>query len=164
MLNRPNQEAVAHHPGPVTAGDTLVVDASDVAVFTRHGQLVRVLQPGQYTVPAEFAGDFEIYFVRTVSNVGEKLGGNLGLPNVRVAFGTFTWRITDPERVVTSLLGQDPSGLARFVAQRAFGELRRLAMRTPDAARLQREAADPINAKLATIGVQLVSIDELTLK
>lgn len=166
MLNRTSGGAIAHHPGPVAAGDTLVVQPQDVAIFARHGALVRVLQPGQYAVPAEFAGDFEVYFVSTGPIVGVKLGGQIGLPNVRVAFGTLTWQIVDAEKAVKTVLGQDPEELGRHVTRMAMKEIKMLAMKSrgeKPAAQIQAEAVAPTNAALGPMGVQVRSIDELTL-
>lgn len=168
MIQRAGSEPIEHQRNGVTAGDTLEVAAGDVAIFAHQGQLVRVLQPGSYQVPAEFAGAMEVFFVRTRATEGEKFGGRLpsGLP-VRTAFGTCTWIIREPERAVMAL--GEAEGLGRSVIHAVQREVQHHgAQAALRGAPLDGSLHGPIladaNARLAPQGIEVLAITELAFR
>ncbi len=164
-------ELIEHRSGGVNAGDTLQVEHDDVAIFSRQGKLVRVLQPGTYQVPPEFAApDMEVFFVSTRTNHGEKFGGQLGagLP-VRAAFGELAWKIADPERAVVS--GVSGKELGRFVAARVVKAVQHvvatIAIKEKGELQLHAVMADTVreaNERLAGVGVEIVQLGDLQMR
>ena len=169
MIQRAGREPVEHQRNGVAAGDSIEVAAGDVAIFALQGQPVRVLQPGSYQVPAEFAGPaMEVFFVRTRATEGEKFGGRLpaGLP-VRTAFGTCSWIIREPERVVMALGGAE--GLGRLVVRTLQGEVQhhgaKAALRgAPLDGSLHGPILADANARLAPQGIEVLAIAEFALR
>lgn len=92
-------------------GDTVQVGAAETAVLSESGKPERVLGPGSYTVPEEFAGPYKVLdFVTTRPFRDMRFGGRLGpVPlasgPVSQAFGTFTIRVVSAERVVVNFGG-----------------------------------------------------------
>lgn len=120
MIQRPNAQFVCRHPGPVAAGAPLTVGADDRAFVVRNGRLERVLAPGSYEVPPEFAGPgVEIHFVSVAWRRDVKFGGPLpaGLP-ARMVYGTFAYHAADPERLLVATMMTPPDDFDRFVATR----------------------------------------------
>ncbi len=170
MIQRKGFDPIDHQTGGVSAGDTLEVSPHDVAIFARQGQFVRVLQPGSYQVPAEFAApDMEVFFVMTRPLHDEKFGGNLpgGLP-VRAAFGKINWVIRDPERAVMAVGFSDSSGFSRWVGKCFLDALKTAVGR----AHVQGTPMDGIelavlaaaNEKLAGQGVEVLEVTELQMR
>jgi hypothetical protein len=171
MIQRSQSDQLIEHQSKgVSAGDTLEVGEQDVAIFSRQGQLVRVLQPGSYQVPAEFAGpDMEVFFVTTRQHHDEKFGGQLpaGLP-VRTAFGKCSWVIRDPERAALAV-GDDAAGLGRFVTRQVQKAVQlhgaKAAMKgAPLDGSLHGPILAAANEKLGPLGLEVIAITELTFR
>ena len=109
----------------------LIVREGQVAVFINEGQLADVFKPGTYTLNTKnlpilttlkgwkygFNSPFkaEVYFVNTRLFTNEKWGTKnpfvlsderFGLVEIR-AFGTYTFRISDPGKFVVDVVGTD---------------------------------------------------------
>lgn len=109
----------------------LIVREGQVAVFINEGQLADVFKPGTYTLNTKnlpilttlkgwkygFDSPFkaEVYFVNTRLFTNEKWGTKnpfvlsderFGLVEIR-AFGTYTFRISDPGKFVVDVVGTD---------------------------------------------------------
>ncbi len=112
-------------------GAQLVVREGQMAVFINEGQLADVFKPGTYTLNTEnlpilatlkgwkygFNSPFkaEVYFVSTRIFTDEKWGtknpitlsdDRFGLVEIR-AFGTYTFRISDPGKFIVDVVGTD---------------------------------------------------------
>ncbi|WP_340066342.1 SPFH domain-containing protein [Ascidiimonas aurantiaca] len=112
-------------------GAQLVVREGQMAVFINEGQLADVFKPGTYTLNTQnlpilatlkgwkygFNSPFkaEVYFVSTRLFTDEKWGtknpimlndNRFGLVEIR-AFGTYTFRISDPGKFIKDIVGTD---------------------------------------------------------
>jgi len=174
-----DETLVAAHHGPARAGDTLVVASEDRCVFFRGGAALRVLEPGSYAVPAEFAGDdVRAYFIRQVPVPGQRFGGMLGVaPNGEMpkAWGEYTLRVTDPVRLTTQLVGHADPGTAddeaiRWVQTRVMNTAKRVIMkrliRGEDPAGPECAAAilDGSREELASFGLAVEAITNLAVR
>jgi hypothetical protein len=112
------EELVTRFEGAVVAGSPLIIGPDDVVVLVRDGAAIRVIGPGQYQVPAEFAGPAILaYFVRT-SPCPVKFGGPVSTPGGRRAvFGEATLQVTDPASAATQL-GDQPTSASSWLAPR----------------------------------------------
>ncbi|UOB19209.1 SPFH domain-containing protein [Abyssalbus ytuae] len=112
-------------------GAKLIVREGQMAVFINEGQLADVFKPGTYELTTQnlpvlatlkgwkygFNSPFkaEVYFVSTRIFTDEKWGtknpitlsdGRFGLVEIR-AYGTYTFRITDPGKFIIDVVGTD---------------------------------------------------------
>jgi membrane protease subunit (stomatin/prohibitin family) len=144
MIARPDAakpHIVWKHPDPtVPLGSQLTVEADEKAVFFRDGKVVSVLEPGRYTLTSanlpflsnlvdSFTGGnvliAEVFFVSMRENTGVKFGGPIGyvedpksgVPVQTMVHGEFSFRVTDPARLITGLVGM---GLAQSFEVRAW--------------------------------------------
>jgi hypothetical protein len=132
------ERVIARWVGPVEVGAPLIVTAEEAAVFSRHGELVRVVPAGSYPVPPEFAGEgVAVCFVSTRPVFGAKFAGNVGPFSgspVRAVFGEYSFRVTSAALLVQALIGAkgDDEALRAYLAKRlltALGDA--LAQHTP---------------------------------
>lgn len=116
----------------IKMGARLVVRESQTAVFVNEGLIADVFEPGTYTLETQnlpvlstlkgwkhgFHSPFkaEVYFVSTRQFTDMKWGTKnpvmmrdpeLGMVRVR-AFGAFSARVSDPQRLLRELVGTDP--------------------------------------------------------
>lgn len=132
MVARPDgtkSQIVWKHPDktiPMKA--QLTVEADEKAIFFRDGKVVRVLDAGRYTLDTanlpflsnlvdSFTGGnvflSEVFFVNVREHPGIKFGGRIGhvedpksgVPVETMVHGEFSFRVTDPERLVVGLVG-----------------------------------------------------------
>ncbi|HEX9794931.1 MAG TPA: SPFH domain-containing protein [Planctomycetota bacterium] len=132
MVARPD-DAKAHvvwkHPDKtIPMKSQLTVEADEVAVFFRDGKVVKVVPPGRHTLDSSnlpFLSDLidkftggnvfiaEVFFVNTREHTGIKFGGRIGhvedpksgIPVETMVHGEFSFRVTDPEHLITGLVG-----------------------------------------------------------
>ena len=130
-----NNETIVHrferYQNEIKNGAKLVVREGQMAVFINEGQLADVFKPGTYTLDTKnlpilatlkgwkygFNSPFkaEVYFVSTRIFTDEKWGTKnpitlsderFGLVEIR-AFGTYTFRISDPGKFIIDVVGTD---------------------------------------------------------
>ena len=144
MVARPD-DAKAHvvwkHPDPtIPMKSQLTVESDEKAVFFRDGKVVKVMGPGRYTLDSSnlpflsnlvdsFTGGnvfiAEVFFVNTREHTGIKFGGRIGhvedpksgVPVETMVHGEFSFRVTDPEQLITGLVGM---GRAESFAVRSW--------------------------------------------
>ena len=132
MIARPD-EAKAHvvwkHPDPtIPMKSQLTVEADEKAVFFRDGKVVATLDAGRHTLDSanlpflsnlvdSFTGGnvfiAEVFFVNVREQVGNKFGGRIGnvedpksgVPVETMVHGEFSYRVTQPDVLVTGLVG-----------------------------------------------------------
>ncbi len=139
MVARPDgtkAQVVWKHPdSTIPMKSQLTVDSDEVAVFFRDGKVVEVMQPGRYTLDSSnlpflsnlvdsFTGGnvfiAEVFFVNTREHTGVKFGGRIGhvedpksgVPVETMVHGEFSFRVTDPERLIVGLVGMGRAGSA----------------------------------------------------
>ena len=132
LIARPDDakaQVVWKHPDPtVPMGSQLTVEADEVAVFFRDGQVMATLQPGRHTLDSSnlpFLSDLvdsvtggnvfiaEVFFVGTREHPGLKFGGRIGhledpksgIPVETMVHGQFSFRVIDAEALITGLVG-----------------------------------------------------------
>ena len=132
MVARPDDaksQVVWKHPDPtIPLGSQLTVEADEVAVFFRDGKVVETMQPGRHTLESSnlpFLSDLidsftggnvlitEVFFVSTREHTGVKFGGRIGhvedpksgIPVETMVHGEFSFTVTDPEQLITGLVG-----------------------------------------------------------
>ena len=154
-IARPPGDAslVSPFDGAVTAGAPLVIESHEASVFVRDGTPIRVIGPGRYEVPAEFAGpSIRVFFVQTTPfpmKFGGRIPATPGGP--RMVFGDATAQVTDPAAVVTQLAGTaSGEALTQWIA-------RTLLQAAGTAVTAMFEARQPIDA-LAQVLPQHVDI------
>jgi len=132
MIARPD-DAKSHvvwkHPDPtIPMKSQLTVEADELAVFFRDGQIVSTLGPGRHTLDSSnlpFLSDLvdsvtggnvflaEVFFVNVREHTGVKFGGRVGhvedpksgVPVECMVHGEFSFRVTDPEQLIVGLVG-----------------------------------------------------------
>jgi len=132
MVARPDgtkAQVVWKHPDPtIPMKSQLTVDADERAIFFRDGQVVSVLDPGRHTLDSNnlpflsnlvdsFTGGnvfvSEVFFVNVREHPGIKFGGRIGhvedpksgVPVETMVHGEFSFRVTDPEKLILGLVG-----------------------------------------------------------
>ena len=132
MVARPDaakSQVVWKHPDPtVPMKSQLTVEADERAVFFRDGKVVATLEPGRHTLDSanlpflsnlvdSFTGGnvfiAEVFFVNVREHAGVKFGGRIGhvedpksgVPVETMVHGEFSFRVTDPERLIVGLVG-----------------------------------------------------------
>ncbi len=132
MVARPDAakaQVVWKHPDPtIPMKSQLTVEADEKAVFFRDGKVVKVMEPGRYTLDSSnlpFLSDLvdsftganvfiaEVFFVNTREHTGNKFGGRIGhvedpksgVPVETMVHGEFSFRVTDPEELIVGLVG-----------------------------------------------------------
>jgi membrane protease subunit (stomatin/prohibitin family) len=146
MIARPDgaKEAVVYkHPDQTFPFWTqLTVDADEVALFFKDGRSVGILTAGRHTLDTQnipFLGALvdkftggnvfisELYFVTTRAMYNQTFGGPIGSmrdPELEVrvnprAFGSYSFRVTDPTKFVVEFVGQtgatDPDKAMQWV-------------------------------------------------
>lgn len=143
MVARPDgtkAQVVWKHPDPtIPMKSQLTVESDEVAVFFRDGKVVEVMQPGRYTLDSSnlpflsnlvdsFTGGnvlvTEVFFVNTREHSGVKFGGRIGhvedpksgVPVETMVHGEFSFRVTDPERLIIGLVGMGRADSAMIKA------------------------------------------------
>jgi membrane protease subunit (stomatin/prohibitin family) len=132
MVARPDDaksQVVWKHPDPtIPMKAQLTVEADERAVFFRDGKVVSTLGPGRHTLDSSnlpflsnlvdsFTGGnvfiAEVFFVNVREHTGVKFGGRIGhvedpksgVPVETMVHGEFSFRVTDPERLIVGLVG-----------------------------------------------------------
>ena len=132
MVARPDDaksQVVWKHPDPtIPMGSQLTVEADEVAVFFRDGEVVSTMGPGRHTLESSnlpFLSNLvdsatggrvfiaEVFFVSTREHVGVKFGGRIGhvedpksgIPVETMVHGEFSFKVTDALHLVTGLVG-----------------------------------------------------------
>ena len=132
MVARPDDakaQVVWKHPDPtIPMKSQLTVESDEVGVFFRDGKVVRVMPPGRTTLDSDnlpflsnlvdsFTGGnvliAEVFFVSIREFTGIKFGGRIGhvedpksgIPVETMVHGEFSFRVTDPEKLIVGLVG-----------------------------------------------------------
>lgn len=132
MVARPDDakpHVVWKHPDPtIPMRAQLTVESDERALFFRDGRVVANLGPGRHTLDSKnlpflsnlvdrFTGGnvfvAEVFFVSAREHAGVKFGGRIGhvedpksgVPAEAMVHGEFSFRVTDPERLVVGLVG-----------------------------------------------------------
>jgi len=132
MIARPDDakaQVVWKHPDKtIPMKSQLTVEADEKAVFFRDGKIIKVLDAGRHTLDSSnlpflsnlvdsfTGGDVfiaEVFFVNTREHTGLKFGGRIGhvedpksgIPVECMVHGEFSFRVTDPEQLITGLVG-----------------------------------------------------------
>ena len=132
MIARPDEaksQVVWKHPdSTVPMLSQLTVEADEKAVFFRDGKVVGTFEPGRHTLDSanipflsnlvdSFTGGnvfiAEIFFVNVREQAGIKFGGRIGnvedpksgIPVETMVHGEFSFRVTQPETLITGLVG-----------------------------------------------------------
>jgi membrane protease subunit (stomatin/prohibitin family) len=132
MVARPDDaksQVVWKHPDKtIPLKSQLTVEADEKAVFFRDGKIVATLDPGRHTLDSSnlpflsnlvdsFTGGnvfiAEVFFVNVREHTGVKFGGRIGhvedpksgIPVESMVHGEFSFRVTDPELLITGLVG-----------------------------------------------------------
>ena len=132
MIARPDDakpHVVWKHPDPtIPMKAQLTVEADERAVFFRDGKVVATLGPGRHTLDSanlpflsnlvdSFTGGnvfiAEVFFVNVREHTGVKFGGRIGhvedpksgVPVETMVHGEFSFRVTDPEKLIVGLVG-----------------------------------------------------------
>jgi len=132
MVARPDgtkSQVVWKHPdSTIPMKSQLTVESDERAVFFRDGKVVAVLDPGRVTLESSnlpflsnlidsFTGGnvfiAEVFFVNVRENTGLKFGGPIGhvqdpksgVPVETLVHGEFSFRVTDPEKLIVGLVG-----------------------------------------------------------
>jgi len=132
MIARPDDakaQVVWKHPDKtIPMKSQLTVEADEKAVFFRDGKIVEVLDAGRHTLDSSnlpflsnlvdsfTGGDVfiaEVFFVNVREHTGLKFGGRIGhvedpksgVPVECMVHGEFSFRVTDPEQLITGLVG-----------------------------------------------------------
>ncbi len=132
MVARPDgtkSQIVWKHPDrTIPMKSQLTVDADEKAVFFRDGQVVEVMDAGRYTLDTSnlpflsnlvdsFTGgnvfQAEVFFVNVREHPGIKFGGRIGhvedpksgVPVETMLHGEFSFRVTDPQKLIVGLVG-----------------------------------------------------------
>jgi membrane protease subunit (stomatin/prohibitin family) len=132
MIARPDEakaQVVWKHPDPtIPMLSQLTVEADEKAVFFRDGKVVATLEPGRHTLDSSnlpFLSDLvdrftggnvfiaEVFFVNVREQTGIKFGGRIGnvedpksgIPVEAMVHGEFSYRVTQPETLITGLVG-----------------------------------------------------------
>jgi membrane protease subunit (stomatin/prohibitin family) len=132
MVARPDgakSQVVWKHPDPtIPMKAQLTVEADEKAVFFKDGKVVQVIEPGRVTLESanlpflsnlvdSFTGGnvfiAEVFFVNMREHTGLKFGGRIGhvedpksgVPVETMVHGEFSFRVTDPERLIVGLVG-----------------------------------------------------------
>jgi membrane protease subunit (stomatin/prohibitin family) len=122
-------QVVWKHPDPtIPMKSQLTVEADERALFFRDGKVVANLGPGRHTLETSnlpflsslvdrFTGGnvfvAEVFFVNVREHAGVKFGGRIGhvedpksgVPVDTMVHGEFSFRVTDPEKLVVGLVG-----------------------------------------------------------
>jgi len=132
MIARPDEakaQVVWKHPDPtIPMKSQLTVEADEKAVFFRDGKVVATLEAGRHTLDSanlpflsnlvdSFTGGnvfiAEVFFVNVREQAGIKFGGRIGnvedpksgIPVETMVHGEFSFRVTQPETLITGLVG-----------------------------------------------------------
>ena len=132
MVARPDDaksQVVWKHPDPtIPMKSQLTVAADECAVFFRDGKIVKSMNAGRYTLDSSnlpflsnlvdsFTGGnvliTEVFFVSIREFTGIKFGGRIGhvedpksgIPVETMVHGEFSFRVTDPEKLIIGLVG-----------------------------------------------------------
>ena len=132
MVARPDDaksQVVWKHPDKtIPMKSQLTVEADEKAVFFRDGKIVATLDAGRHTLDSSnlpflsnlvdsFTGGnvfiSEVFFVNVREHTGVKFGGRVGhvedpksgIPVETMVHGEFSFRVTDPETLITGLVG-----------------------------------------------------------
>lgn len=132
MVARPDgtkSQVVWKHPdSTIPMKSQLTVESDERAVFFRDGKVVAVLGPGRTTldtsnlpflsnlVDSVTGGNVfiaEVFFVNVREHTGIKFGGRIGhvedpksgVPVETLVHGEFSFRVTDPEKLIVGLVG-----------------------------------------------------------
>jgi membrane protease subunit (stomatin/prohibitin family) len=132
MVARPDDakpHVVWKHPDPtIPMKSQLTVEADEQAVFFKDGKVVATLEAGRHTLDTSnlpFLSDLidkftggdvfiaEVFFVNIREHTGVKFGGRIGhvedpksgVPVETMVHGEFSFKITDPERLIVGLVG-----------------------------------------------------------
>ncbi|MEZ6017373.1 MAG: SPFH domain-containing protein [Planctomycetota bacterium] len=132
MIARPDgtkAEVVWKHPDrTIPMKSQLTVDSDECAVFFRNGKVVESLGPGRHSLDSAnlpFLSELvdkvtggnvfiaEVFFVNTREHTGNKFGGRIGhvedpksgVPVETMVHGEFSFRVIDPVKLITGLVG-----------------------------------------------------------
>jgi len=142
MVARPPESKgllIYKHPDPtIPMKAQLTVDQDDVAVFLRDRKVVGIVQPGRHTLETSnipflsnlidsFTGGnvlmAEVYFITLREMPNFKFGGRIGavedpksgVPVETMVHGTYSLRVTDPQKLLLGLVGLSADNNDAFV-------------------------------------------------
>lgn len=142
MIARPSESKgliMYKHPDKtIPMKSQLTVDQDDVALFFRDGKIVGLVQPGRHTLDSSnipflsnlvdsFTGGnvlkAEVFFVTVREMPNFKFGGRIGavedpksgIPVETMVHGSYSLRVTDPQKLVIGLVGMGADNNDSFV-------------------------------------------------
>ncbi len=142
MVARPDEaknHIIYKHPDQtIPMKSQLTVDSDEIGLFFRDGKIVGLVQPGRHTLDTSnipflsnlidsFTGGnvlmAEVFFVTMRELSDFKFGGRVGsmedpksgIPVETMVHGTYSLRVTDPQRLVLGLTGMQSSDNNAFV-------------------------------------------------
>jgi membrane protease subunit (stomatin/prohibitin family) len=153
MIARPDEakaQVVWKHPDPtIPMKSQLTVEADEKAVFFRDGKVVATLEAGRHTLDSanlpflsnlvdSFTGGnvfiAEVFFVNVREQAGVKFGGRIGnvedpksgVPVETMVHGEFSYRVTQPETLITGLVGMGrvADGVSPWVKEQVLKVIR----------------------------------------
>lgn len=142
MIARPSESKdliIYKHPDKtIPMKSQLTVDQDDVAIFFKDRKVVGIVQPGRHTLDSSnipflsnlidsFTGGnvlmAEVYFVTVREMPNFKFGGRIGavedpksgIPVETMVHGTYSLRVTDPQKLLVGLVGLSADNNDSFV-------------------------------------------------
>jgi membrane protease subunit (stomatin/prohibitin family) len=154
MVARPDEAkplVVWKHPDPtIPTKSQLTVESDERCVFFRDGKVVATLGPGRHTLDTanlpflsrlvdSFTGGrvfiAEVFFVNVREHANQKFGGRIGhvedprsgLAVETMVHGEFSFRVTDPERLILGLVGMgraEPTQVSGWMREQVLKVIR----------------------------------------
>lgn len=143
MVARPPESkglVIYKHPDPtIPMKAQLTVDQDDIACFFRDGKIVGMVQPGRHTLESSnipflsnlidsFTGGnvlrAEVFFITLREMPNYKFGGKIGavedpksgIPVETMVHGSYSLRVTDPQKLLLGLVGMGNANNDGFVS------------------------------------------------
>jgi len=142
MIARPDEyknHIIYKHPDKtIPMKSQLTIDSDEIGLFFRDGKIVGLIQPGRHTLDTSnipflsnlvdsFTGGnvlmAEVFFITMREMPSFKFGGRIGsvedpksgIPVETMVHGTYSLRVTDPQKLLLGLVGMQSTDNASFV-------------------------------------------------
>jgi membrane protease subunit (stomatin/prohibitin family) len=174
MIARTSPGLLEKHAGPISPGDSIVVEPGDAAVLMKWGTLQRVLGAGRH---AAAEPELELYFVaetprtfRAGGETGQHTDQRTGIAVTTRAMMEYALRVTDPWKLISQLGVADEDPVRQWMKSQVLGSMRAvlaeqtsLVMAVANASGLAGKVIAHINPTLADVGLEVTSIDTLVI-